>query len=245
MASCAAGHSFDRARSGYWNLLQPQDRKAKTPGDTAAAASARRRLHDLGHTQPLLQAIAALAAVQPGETLLDAGCGEGFFLGSLAHAASLHGPVTAIGIDLSQPAITAAAKRFPNCHWVIANADRQIPLLPATCSLILSITARRNPAEFLRILRPGGRLLVAIPAPDDLIEIRGARHPEKDRLARTIAEFSPAFNLLASQRATTQAQLSAEAVVDLWHSIYRPHQPQPPQAQSVTFSLDLLLFARA
>ena len=43
---CARGHSFDVARSGYINLLQPQDRRSKQPGDTADAVAARRRLHD-------------------------------------------------------------------------------------------------------------------------------------------------------------------------------------------------------
>ena len=41
---CARGHSFDIARSGYINLLQPQERRSKNPGDTADAVAARRRL---------------------------------------------------------------------------------------------------------------------------------------------------------------------------------------------------------
>jgi 23S rRNA (guanine745-N1)-methyltransferase len=38
---CPKGHSFDIARSGYINLLQPQDRRSKDPGDSAAAAAYR------------------------------------------------------------------------------------------------------------------------------------------------------------------------------------------------------------
>ena len=51
---CPRAHSFDVARSGYLNLLQPQDRRSKQPGDTTEAVAARRRLHDLGVTAPLL-----------------------------------------------------------------------------------------------------------------------------------------------------------------------------------------------
>src|SRR6266581_4620206 len=40
---CPRGHSFDIARSGYINLLQPQDRRAKSPGDSAEVVAARRR----------------------------------------------------------------------------------------------------------------------------------------------------------------------------------------------------------
>src|SRR5580658_9862225 len=77
---CPRGHSFDVARSGYVNLLQPQDRRSKQPGDTRKAVAARRRLHDRGVTEPLLLAIAKIAAASPEDTVLDAGCGDGYYL---------------------------------------------------------------------------------------------------------------------------------------------------------------------
>src|SRR5215475_14241372 len=80
---CARGHSFDVARSGYVNLLQPQDRRSRNPGDTADAIAARRRVHDSGVTAPLVDAIAELAAPTPNDTVLDTGCGEGSVLGAL------------------------------------------------------------------------------------------------------------------------------------------------------------------
>ena len=75
---CPRGHSFDVARSGYINLLQPQERRSKHPGDTAAAVAGRRRLHDRGVTEPLLRAIEEIVAASPGDVVLDAGCGDGF-----------------------------------------------------------------------------------------------------------------------------------------------------------------------
>src|SRR5690242_15994757 len=81
---CPRGHSFDVARSGYINLLQPQDRRSRQPGDTAAAIAGRRRLHDRGVTAPLLEAMAETIAASPDDVVLDAGCGEGFYLGALA-----------------------------------------------------------------------------------------------------------------------------------------------------------------
>src|SRR5947209_10316382 len=77
---CPTGHSFDIARRGYVNLLQPQDRRSKQPGDATAAVAARRRLHDRGVTNPLLTAIAEVIAPSPSDTLLDVGCGDGFYL---------------------------------------------------------------------------------------------------------------------------------------------------------------------
>ena len=233
---CPRNHSFDIARNGYINLLQPQDRRSRHPGDTPEAVAARRRLHDRGVTAPLLQSISGLLAPQSNDTVLDAGCGDGFYLGSLAAQTGLD----AHGIDISIPAITAAARRYLNCQWIVANADRLLPFADASFSLVLSITARRQPAEFRRVLRPGGRLLIAIPAPNDLIELRGAG---RDRTARTLAEFSPLFTPCAQCRATTTAHLTAAEVEDVLLSIYRPEpQAQPAVASQVTLSLDLLLF---
>src|SRR5580658_1695487 len=117
---CPLGHSFDVARSGYINLLQPQDRRSNQPGDSAAAVAARRRLHDRGVTAPLLQAIAEILSPSQGDVVLDAGCGDGFYLGSLARQAGFSGH----GVDISVAAIEAAARRYPECQWVVANADR-------------------------------------------------------------------------------------------------------------------------
>ncbi len=231
---CPQGHSFDVARSGYINLLQPQERKSKNPGDTAEAVAARRRLHDRGVTAPLLQAIREFSGVSSTDVLLDAGCGEGFYPGSLAAqtGCEVH------GIDISLPAVEAAVRRYPGCEWIVANADRFIPYADRCFSLILSITARMNPPEFRRVIRDDGRLLVAIPAPEDLIELRGAG---RDRAERTIADFSAEFTLLDRRRVTTNADLDAEAANDILLSIYRPLRTEPVQAMRVTFSLELLL----
>src|SRR6266550_8295917 len=79
---CPRGHAFDVARTGYINLLQPQERRSRNPGDSAEAVAARRRFLDRGHAQPLLDAIRAMVP-KPGN-ILDAGCGDGYYLGSLA-----------------------------------------------------------------------------------------------------------------------------------------------------------------
>jgi 23S rRNA (guanine745-N1)-methyltransferase len=232
---CPRGHSFDVARSGYINLLQPQDRRSKQPGDTAAAVGARRRLHDRGVTEPLLRAIGDFAGARGSDIVLDAGCGDGFYLGSLARENGFD----AHGIDISTPAVDAAARRYPRCEWIAANADRFVPYADRSFSIVLSITARMNSSEFRRVLRDDGKLLVAIPAPDDLIELRGAG---RDRAVRTIETFASRFTLSDRRRVTTAADLDAESVHDLLLSIYRPRRAQPAGAMRVTLSLDLLLF---
>lgn len=227
---CPAGHSFDIARSGYLNLLQPQDRRSSEPGDSAEAVAARRRLHDRGVTAPLLQGLRAFCPPALDDVILDAGCGEGFYLGGLHHA---H------GIDISVAAIDAAARRYPESEWVVANADRFLPWSDASFTLLQSITGRMHPAEFRRVLQPSGRLLIALAAPDDFIELRGQG---RDRTGRTIDEFSKEFRLEKRDRVTTAASLDREGIEDIRLAIYRPLTSQPAEAMTVTFSLDLLLF---
>lgn len=233
--TCPRGHSFDVARSGYVNLLQPQERRSRKPGDTVSAVTGRRRLNDRGITVPLLHGIAEAVGGSREDIVLDAGCGDGFYLGSLSQQTGFDGH----GVDISIAAIDAAARRYPGCEWIVANADRFLPYADASFSIVLSITARMNAPEFRRVLRDDGSLLVAVPSPEDLIELRGVGH---DRVGRTLETFRSGFTLVDRSRVTTTADLEAAAVEDVLHSIYRPIQIQAATAMRVTFSFDLLLF---
>lgn len=232
---CPRGHSFDIARSGYINLLQPQERRARRPGDAADAVGARRRLHDRGVTEGLRLAIAETIAATPQDIVLDAGCGDGFYLGALQREAGFD----AHGVDISIPAVDAAARRYKDCEWMVANADRALPYADRSFSILLSITARMNAGEFRRVLRDDGRLLIGVPSPEDLIELRGTG---RDRVPRTLDTFAHGFKLMEQSRVSSCADLDAAAVGDVLLSIYRPMQPRAATAMRLTFSLDLLLF---
>lgn len=234
-AFCSQKHTFDISRSGYINLLQPQDRKSKTPGDTNAAIEGRRALHDRGITEPLFRAISDMVQARPEDIALDVGCGDGFYLGSLQQRTD----VSSYGVDISVASIDKAARRYPECEWVVANADRFIPYADQSFSLILSITARMNSPEFRRVLKPDGRLLVAVPSPEDLIEIRGQG---RSRTQRTIEMFSEEFSLVGKNQVTTVADLDAGTVEGVAASIYRPQTAGKLRAMKVTLGLDLMLF---
>jgi 23S rRNA (guanine745-N1)-methyltransferase len=184
---------------------------------------------------PLLRVIADMTKASREDVVLDAGCGDGFYLGTLAREICFD----AHGVDISTAAIDAAARRYPECEWIVANADRFLPYADRSFSLLLSITARMNAGEFRRVLRDDGRMLVAIPAPDDFIELRG---PGRDRSERTAETFAGHFKLTEQRRVTTSADLDADAVRDVLHAIYRPLRAESPAAMRVTLSLDLLLF---
>ncbi len=197
--------------------------------------AARRRLHDHGVTEPLLRGLAALIRANSDDVALDAGCGDGFYLGTLARETGFE----AHGIDLSARAVDLAARRFPEVEWIVGNADRRLPYAGGAFSIVLSITGRMHPTEFRRVLQDRGKLLVAVPAPDDLIELRGAG---RDRAARTAEMFAGEFKLIEQSRVATTADLDAAAVQDVLVSVYRPIRAKPAEAMRLTLSLDLMLF---
>jgi 23S rRNA (guanine745-N1)-methyltransferase len=221
--ACPRGHSFDRAKSGYVNLLQPQDKRSKTPGDSKDAVAARRRFLEAGHDAPFLADLKATLRALPlpdHPAVLDVGCGEGTHLAALASALQAE----AHGLDLSVPAIDLAARTHPGPTWVVANADRFLPYAEGAFDLAMSLTARMNAPELRRILAPEGRLLVAVPAEDDLAELREAVLGEKhlrNRVDRTVATFAGDFELESHHLVRWVARLDEAGVRDVLASTYR------------------------
>jgi 23S rRNA (guanine745-N1)-methyltransferase len=242
--ACWRGHSFDVAKSGYVNLLQPQDRRSANPGDSKEAVAARRRFLDAGHAAPLVRAVVALGLPHATGAVLDAGCGEGHHLAAIA-ASERH------GTDISVPAIDAAARRDREALFTVANADRFLPYAPQSFALVLSINARLNAAEFRRVAAADGRLLVAIPSPDDLLELRTAILPggeERDRVERTVALFANDFELETHERVRHVATLDRAAIHDVMLSSYRGLRTREQEKlnalepMNVTLGRDLLVF---
>ena len=222
-AFCSRGHLFDRGKSGYCNLLQVQDRRSRNPGDTKVAVLARRRSLQRGLGVPLRDALLGQVAswsIPAGAAVLDAGCGDGYYLAALVEQFSFQG----WGVDISQPAIDAAAHAYPAPRWLVANADRAMPFSDGAFDLVTSITARKNPGEFHRILAPGGHLLVAVAHEDDQKELRGALFgalPESDRAGATAALFAPLFELESEAVVSSKVLLDPAALKDLLTGSYR------------------------
>lgn len=250
---CDNGHTFDMARSGYVNLLQPQDRRSPDAGDSRDAIEARARLLAAGIGGDILQSFVAVAAdlaPDPEATIVDLGCGSGDVIGSL----SAWNHRQAIGIDLSIAAIERAARRFRGATWIVANADRRLPLLDGRVTLVVSLHARRNPAETRRVLAPDGHLLVAVPAADDLVELRAAvqgRRVDRDRVERVIGEHQPHFAVVRRATVREHHHLSGDQLRDVLHGTYRGARTSMADvvdrlgALDVTFASELLVLRSA
>ena len=248
---CARQHSYDVARSGYLNLLQPQDRRSLTAGDTRAALEARARLLSAGVGRTILDAFVDRAAtLMPANGIVaDLGSGSGEVLGELSARVS----GVAIGIDLSTTAAEYAVRRFPKVTWVVANADRRLPLLDRTVDLILSLHGRRHPAECARVLSGAGHLFVGVPAADDLIELRAAvqgQRVARERHLALVAEHAGHFEVVEQFEARERHHVTREQIRDLLQGTYRGTRRSAAEAiealddMDVTLASTIVLFRR-
>lgn len=247
---CGAGHSYDIARSGYVNLLQPQDRRSRAAGDSVSAIEARAALLDAGIGRALIDAIEQrVSALDPGPhpVVADLGCGSGDALAALTEAGTRAG----IGIDLSTAAVDRAARRFPGRQWVVANADRRLPLLDRSIDLVVSLHGRRNPPEVARVLTSSGHLVVVVPAADDLIELREVvqgQRVERERADAVLSEHASLFALVDRSVVRETHELDRDELLQLLHGTYRGVRRAAAERVSaltrmkVTLASDLLVF---
>lgn len=246
MLKCVQGHSFDIAREGYVNLS-----RKTLPGDSREMLMARRDFFEHDYYRPISDAINALMRSHldltmplTPMTILDAGCGEGYYIDRLRHSLTdysegtgaidkpaslsskdmgvIDNPVSlasrdvrCVGLDISKEAIKLAARRYRQVCFVVANLKERLVIADQALDAITNIFAPRNADEFARILVPGGLLLIVIPAPEHLHQLRSTLHLldiEENKQQHVIAQFSAQFELLTATTTRYTVQLDTTAI---------------------------------
>ena len=178
---CPSGHSFDRAKEGYWHLLPVQNTRTKAPGDSKEMVAARRAFLNGGYYGIFGQALGKLcleygqpAAPDAPLHLLDAGCGEGWYDRCIAKQFEEAGrPLELAGFDIAKPAVRLAAKALPSARYAVASSFHQ-PVRTGWADVLLNCFSPFAQEEFLRVLRPGGRLIYAVPGAEHLFRRTGS-----------------------------------------------------------------------
>ncbi|MFC9756175.1 putative RNA methyltransferase [Streptomyces sp. NPDC056921] len=212
---CPVGHTFDIARHGYAGLLTGT---RATSGDDAAMVQARSRFLSTGTYAPIRKVGARLAADTAPEqaTIVDVGCGTGYYLaGVLDRLADARG----LGLDTLVSALRSAARAHDRAAAVAWDVFRPFPLADGVADVVLDMFAPRNPAEFHRVLRPTGRLIVVRPTGRHLAELRDRLpamvtiDPAKEqRLHRALDPF---FEAAVTEQVEYPATLSRQDALDL------------------------------
>ncbi|POP54177.1 putative RNA methyltransferase [Zhongshania marina] len=196
---CQNKHCFDVAKQGYVNLLPVQNKKSLDPGDSKEMIAARRDFLNSGVYQPIAVALAKTLAGLCKEheqlSILDAGCGEGYYLNAVCEQLLLNDvELTATGLDISKWAVRSCKIRNPKLNGLVAS-NRQIPLPDHSQDIVLCTFGFPVFEEFKRILKPGGHIVMADPGPEHLIELRSQiyetvrRNPPADINAALIDDW--------------------------------------------------------
>jgi 23S rRNA (guanine745-N1)-methyltransferase len=191
--ACDNAHVFDVAREGYVNLLLAQHRHSRDPGYSKEMIAARRDFFDCGYYERLADELAAIISgcLPPSSAvILDAGCGEGYYLRRLRHYLTGTGHAEGVvlcGLDISKHGIRVAARRDPEGLYAVAGTFR-MPVLPGRIDVLLTHFSPVSAADFRCVVRPGGMVLVGGPGEDHLYSF-------KELLYDTPARFEPSGSL--------------------------------------------------
>jgi 23S rRNA (guanine745-N1)-methyltransferase len=218
--ACAAGHSFDAARQGYFNLLVGTGTAFEA--DTAAMVEARFNFLGAGHYRPLAQAVAAavVPCLSPEDAaVLDSGTGTGHYLRELLDVTAAQGrDVQAIGMDISKYALRRAARLNPEAVNLVWDIWQPLPLADGSVDAVTVVFAPRNPAEFARVLRPTGRLVVVTPRNGHLAGIAamaGMLTIEEGKDARLAEAMARHFDVEATSDVDVHLALTRQEAADL------------------------------
>lgn len=192
---CENRHSFDIARQGYVNLLTVDRKHAKHPGDTKEMVAARKAFLDGGFYRPIADKVAELTVPLSPRAVLDAGCGEGYYLTCLQQ----HLPETEFaGLDISKDAVRFAAVRNKNALWLTGTAAA-LPFPDCSFDGVLSMFALTVEQEFARVLRENGWYLQVIAGPEHLMGLKNIIYPEILRKEKVLHAELDGFTLEHSE----------------------------------------------
>ena len=166
---CQNNHCYDRAKSGYINLLSG---KGGNHGDPKEMVIARKSFLDKGYYTPLCEDIAKTAAelTPANATLLDCGCGECYYTDRIH---SLLPDAHIMGIDVSKDAVNYGCKRNKSLDLAVASVYA-MPVADSSVDTAVCIFAPQATKEFLRVLKPDGHLVMAIGGENHLWSLKKA-----------------------------------------------------------------------
>ena len=207
---CNNRHSFDLAKFGYVNLSPQIKQSANYDKENFQN---RQQILEAGFYQTILETISdLLARLETAKTILDIGCGEGFYSRKLQE---IHSDKTFYAFDISKDSVQIAAKSEPNwaVNWFVGDLAR-LPIKDASMDILLDIFSPANYGEFRRVLSKDGILIKVIPTENHLKEIRQMvqnQLTKKDYSNQDIKEhFQEHFSIQSIQIASLTKHITAE-----------------------------------
>ena len=188
--ACEAGHSFDKSRFGYYNLLLGN--VGGTHGDNKEMVLARRAFLGAGYYEPLAKRLAhqVLGHTPEGGSLLDAGAGEGYYTDIIECALfDRDGKSDVSAFDISKDAVREISKKNSRISLTVAGSYH-MPIADSEFDTVINTFSPLALEETHRVLKPGGHFIMAIPGEMHLFDLKKVVYdtPYKNVVADTSIE---------------------------------------------------------
>ena len=210
-AKCKNGHSFDKSREGYYNLLVGAS--GGTHGDNREMLLARRRFLDTDAYLPLAKELSSLLQrfTKAGDSVLDMGCGEGYYTRIVKEE---NPGVSVSAFDISKDAVKLAAKRAKGASFAVASSYK-LPVENESFEAVYNVFSPLALDEVKRILVPNGTFIAAIPDEDHLFELKAAVYDKPYKNAPE-NEVLDGFSLVERKLISYEKDFTGDEVRDLF-----------------------------
>ncbi len=191
---CLNNHSYDISSKGHINLLLANQKKTKDPGDSKEMMEGRRDFLNKGYYHTFsenLNEVIISNISGNNVNIVDAGCGEGYFLSRLKEAIHSKEPTYTenkefnfYGVDISKAAVTYAAKRDKKINFIVGS-NFNLPIMSNTIDIIIRNFAPSDEGELQRVLKDNGKLVVVTPGIEhlyglkEILYVNARKHEEK------------------------------------------------------------------
>ena len=244
---CSLGHSYDRAKEGYFNLLLSS--VGGTHGDNIEMVRARRDFLSFGYYEPMATRVAErVLSVHPtGGILLDMGLGEGYYTDLVEREIySRDEDSCVLGFDISKDAVKLASRRNKRISLAVASSY-SVPLGDGKVDTVLNLFSPMALTEVSRVLKPNGHFVFVYPGEDHLFGLKEAVYdtPYKNKPEPSEIEgFELVFSEEIRYTVTIDGRERVSALFMMTPYAYRTGKRERERAltlDSVTTELDFVI----
>lgn len=198
---CSNNHSYDISEKGYVNLMLANQKKTKDPGDNRDMIESRRDFLNKGYYKRFSDCLNEIIREElrgREGNILDAGCGEGYYVSNLRSAfMKENNGFTFYGTDISKNAIIYAAKRDTNINLSVGSSF-DLPVMNNVLDCVIRNFAPGDDMEFKRVLKDDGILVIATPGVEHLFGLKAILY-EKPRKNEAKENIPSGFKHLRHQ----------------------------------------------
>mgnify|MGYP002624583609 CR=1 FL=1 len=207
--SCLCGHSFDISKEGYTNLLMKQSRKEF--GDSVMQVNARRNFFATDPYRPLKERVAEVLKSLSTETIVDSGCGEGYYTNYIQ---SQLPQIDVFGLDISKEAVRLASRHSKANYFVASN--QALPFYDKSIETLLNMFAPIDEKECARVLKDDGSFVTVQVGADHLLGLKKALYD--DVYFNEVNYLQSEFSLSESEKIDFTIHLNSQKEIqDLFH----------------------------